>query len=65
MHINLADPVVLAQSTIWALCDGTGIHAYELHDPKVLHLLWAGIAKYAIEDRCIVLKRLGGAAAVN
>ena len=65
LYTNLADQAVSAQSTIWALCDGTGIDAYELHDPDVLHLMWAGMAKYAVKDTCIVLKRLGGEAALN
>ena len=65
LHTDVADPVVSAQSIIWALCDGTGIDAYELHDPDVLHLMWAGMAKYAVKDTCIVLKRLGGEAALN
>ena len=65
LHTDVADPVVSAQSIIWALCDGTGIDASELHDPDVLHLMWAGMAKYAVKDTCIVLKRLGGEAALN
>jgi hypothetical protein len=64
-NLLLADQAVCAQSTIWVLCDGTGIDAYELHDPDALHLFWAGMAKYAVKDTCIVLKRLGGEAALN
>jgi hypothetical protein len=64
-NLLVADQAVCAQCTIWVLCDGTGIDAYELHDPDALHLFWAGMAKYAVKDTCIVLKRLGGEAALN
>ena len=41
------------------MCCGTGIDAYELHDPEAMHLIWSGIAKYFMKDSFVVLKRVG------
>jgi hypothetical protein len=53
-----------AQSAIWDVCSGTGIDAYELHDPDALHLFWSGIAKYLVTDGLVVLKQVGKESAI-
>ena len=50
---------------MWDAVKDTGIDAYELHDPDVLHLFWSGMFRYALKDMLVVLKRLGGDAAVH
>lgn len=47
------------------MCFGTGIDAYELHDPEAMHLIWSGIAKYFMKDSFVVLKRVGKGAAMR
>ncbi len=49
---------------IWDVCSGTGIDAYELHDPDAMHLFWSGIAKFLLTDGLLVLKRVGKEAAI-
>ena len=51
-------------SAFWDVCSGTGIDAYELHDPDAMHLCWSGIAKYVLTDGLLVLNRVGKEAAI-
>ena len=53
------------RSTLWDVCDGTGIDAYELADTDSLQLMWGGMALYAVKDAVAVVKKLGGDVALQ
>ena len=55
----------MRQSPLWAAVEGTGIDAHELHDPDALHLIWSGMFRYALKDTAVIVKRVGGDAAVH